>query len=276
MSSFDAAPPLPDAAQILDATRRQRAYQSLGNHALLEHASADTVERFLAGLRLYALPAGARLLEEGKPAHAVFFLVGGAVRIVHQHDEAAFVPKVLAAPCHFGHMELIAGALEAFQSVDVVSDAVVAELPWSCARELLLDDHAFSLAWLEDLAQQMLHTAEAIRHFAFGDLSARIAGVLHSYAELSAADPDPEAAVSIPFALSLNTLSRHVASPKRSVVRIVQSLQAERLLDHDKHGMLTVPSRARLASKMPFRRLGLAHRGRLPSVLVQRRREHVE
>jgi CRP-like cAMP-binding protein len=139
----------------------------------------------------------------------------------------------------------------------------VAQVAWEVLRGLLATDHALALAWLEDLALQFLHTADAVKQVAFGGLPARIANVLLSYAD---AAPEPEADPQAPVSLDINhhQLAQHVASPRRSVIRVMQQLH--RGLVTADGGRLRLRDRGKLAELLCGRRLGLAHRGRRPAI----------
>jgi hypothetical protein len=95
----------------------------LANLPLLQHATAGSVQQLLDHAHLYALPRRARLLQEGAPVRDVFFLLRGVARLSHAGPSGSFSPKVLVGPCHFGHLELLTGTPEAFQSVETVQEA---------------------------------------------------------------------------------------------------------------------------------------------------------
>src|SRR5213075_758265 len=99
-------------------------------------------------------------------------------------DGREFTPKILAAPNHFGDVERIAGGSVNGQSVEVLEASIVARVPWSCIKAMLVDDHQACIGWLEGLASQFVYTIDADRHHVFTGLSGRVANVILSYADV--------------------------------------------------------------------------------------------
>jgi CRP-like cAMP-binding protein len=149
--------------------------------------------------------------------------------------------------------------------VRVVTQACVAEVSWKCAQDLLSADHALSLAWLEDLAFQFLHTADTVKQVIFGDLTARIVNVLLSYAD--ALDEHTNTVNTATVDISHHQIAEHVASPRRSVIRAMRQLNEDGLVAQVE-GKLVLLDLRKLEQKLHGPRIGMTHSARLPIIPV--------
>jgi CRP-like cAMP-binding protein len=250
----------------LDAGEHRRALQMLANYPLFEGATASSVETIVSAARMFRSPQGARVRLEGTEIMAVHFLLDGCVRVIHEHGRLEFTPKILAAPCHFGDLQAIAGLTTAMQSVEVVTEAIIAEVPWSAIREVLISDHPVCLAWLESFAEQFLLTVDANRHTMFSSLRGRVANVLLSYGE--AVGRPASGGVELPVSLSRDQLARHVGSVKRVVIKVMQELAHAGLVDV-RGSTMFVRAEELVRETLP-RRLGLTQKTSKPRRLQRR------
>jgi CRP/FNR family transcriptional regulator len=245
----------------LSAEERRRAIQTLANYALLEHAKSESVESMVGAASFSAMPAGSMLLTEGSPADRVCFVLAGVVRIFHTGPGGRqFTPKILRAPNHFGDLELLAGASINGQSVAVISDAIVAMVPWPTVRDCLLADHSLCIAWLAGISSQFLYTIDADRHHVFVGLPGRIANVLLSYADVFGRKAGR--GIELEVELSREQIANQVGSVKRAVVRVVQEFMARGCLGSEGTRMI-IKNRAALLRETLPRRLGIGHEMRL-------------
>jgi CRP-like cAMP-binding protein len=243
---------------------RRRATQRLANYPLFAQAQASSIERLIAGAELLGGRRGELLLEEGAPPIYVTFVLEGAVRIFHSVDDGRqFTPKIMAAPNHFGDVELISGQTQNGQSVELLVDGWVARVPWAIVRQVLLEDHGVCLGWLGGLASQFVYTIDADRHNVFSGLPGRVANVLLSYAEVFGTPTRDGVALQVP--LSLDRLAREVGSVKRSIIRVLQTFEAAGWVEPGR-ALVLRRTEELVAATLP-RRLGLSHAAKAPGLL---------
>jgi CRP/FNR family transcriptional regulator len=244
-------------ARPLSEEERRNAIQTLANYVLFERAGALSIECIVQNAVLEHVAAGTILLYEGCPADQVYFVLSGVVRVYHTApDGRQFTPKIMRAPNHFGDLELLAGAATNGQSVAVVSQAVVARVPWSAIRRCLREDHLLCLAWLSGISSQFVYTIDADRHNVFSGLTGRIANVLLSYADVFGRRT--RRGIALDVELSRGQLANQVGSVKRAVVRVVQDLIRRGALADEGEGLLVKDPERLLAETLP-RRIGITH-----------------
>jgi CRP/FNR family transcriptional regulator, cyclic AMP receptor protein len=250
--------------EILAESARRRAAQRLANYPLFAQAGATAIEKVIAGAEFSLVNRGERILEEGQAPTHVTFVLEGAVRIFHTAaDGRQFTPKILAAPNHFGDVELISGHTLNFQSVELIDDGCIARVHWPVLREVLQSDHAVCLGWLGGLASQFVYTIDADRHNVFSGLPGRVANVLLSYAEVYGAPIRDGIELGRP--LSLDRLAREVGSVKRSIIRVLQTFEAQGWVEPGKTMVLRRTSEL-IAATLPGR-LGLTHAAPTPDII---------
>lgn len=256
-----------DAATPLSEDERLRALQVFANYPLLEQAQVPSVERLLGAAQLLRAPPSWLVLQEGAPAGDVWFLLDGVARIYHEADDGRqFTPKIMRAPNHFGDLERIAGEELNGQSVRTMTSSVLARVPWEEVQRVLLDDHAACLGWLTGIASQFVYTIDAHRQQVFGDLAARVANLLLSFAE-AFGRADKEGVV-IDHPLSRDGLAKQVGSVKRAVLRVVQDFEQRGFVASSSTGGMILKDVARMVEHTLPRRRGLLHRARQPKIVA--------
>ncbi len=249
----------------LSDVERTRALQLFANYPLLEHASAASIETIISEAEIGEAELGTRILVEGERPFAVTFLLEGSARIYHGlADGREFTPKILSAPNHFGDIELISGFEVNGQSVELLGRSIIAIVPWSALRRVLLGDHAACVGWLTGLASQFVYTIDADRHNVFCGLSGRIANVLLSYADVFRDAAREGIEVCVP--LSLAQLAKQVGSVKRSILRVLGEFKDRGILHAGASGLVISHPEALASETLPGG-LGLRHEARGPGLL---------
>ncbi|MFC1609427.1 Crp/Fnr family transcriptional regulator [Myxococcota bacterium] len=250
----------------LSKREHAKALQAFANYPLLEHASDSSIKSLIGAAVFQRCQKGERLLSEAQLATDVCFLLEGVARIFHQSDDGLeFTPKIMAAPNHFGDLELLARRSTNGQSVEVLSEALVARVPWGTIKEILLEDHQLCVDWLSGIASQFVYTIDADRHNVFLGLGGRVANVLLSYGHVFGQQtPD---GLELDVEMSRDGLARQVGSVKRAVLRVVQAFTKRGWIDTRGPRLLIKDQRA-LQGQTLSRRLGLGHRT-IPLSLIE-------
>ena len=236
---------------------RHKALQRLASYPPLDEAGRETVETLLKTASYGSARPGTILLEEGAPGGPIFFLLSGVVRIFHTKSHGReFTPKMMRAPNHFGELDLLTSQHVLRQSVEVVSDAMLASVDYRVLIKLLKSDHEFCFGWMKALARQFLFTIDASRHYAFMGLSGRIANYLLSYADAFGTTHGTR--VEVTKHLSRNDLALQVGSTKRAVLRVIQQFEAKGLIETFQEGFV-IHDVESLRSSTLVGRLGLLH-----------------
>ncbi len=243
--------------KAVEGRERIEAIQRLANYPLFDRASSRSIERVVASAQLIGADADAIVRVGGTPEQHVTFLLSGSLRVFHRvEDGREFTPKLLIAPNHFGDLQQLAGGRAHVQSVEVVTSAVLALVPFAVLDEVLRDDGPLCRDWLSGLASQFISTIDSDRHNAFVPLAGRIDNVLLSYADAFGA---AERGKAIVVPLSRARIAKHVGTVKRCVARVLKSFEERRVIEaHERHLVLRAPDV--LAKETLPQRLGLAHR----------------
>jgi CRP-like cAMP-binding protein len=242
---------------MLSEHERRECLNALANHPVLEAASSESIERMIRAAQFKKVPPGTLLIREGDVPAAVHFVLRGVTRIFHSVDDGReFTPKILSSPSHFGDVELLSGYACNNQSVETVTEALLAVIDWETVRGVLQTDHNATLGWLAGVAAQFVHTIDADRHNVFVGLEGRVANYLLSIGDVLGERVQKGLRLAVP--ISREKLANQVGSVKRSVLRVIQGLTQRGLLEEDGTN-LVIPSPKELQRQTTLpRRLGIS------------------
>lgn len=119
-----------------------------------------------------------QIITEGDPAHCLYFLISGKVKVYLDDDEG----KEILMNTHgegevFGELALLQGS-QRTASVMTVEESRIAQLSVADFRAALKDFPDFTLALMTDLTNRLVNATETIRRLGLMDVYGRIAVTL--------------------------------------------------------------------------------------------------
>jgi CRP/FNR family transcriptional regulator, dissimilatory nitrate respiration regulator len=193
---------------------------------------SPAVEAFPLVLRTSAVRVvykpGATVFRSGSPAHAVFFVESGAIRLLRRgrqgeevvlHDARAgefFAEASLDSACY--HCDAIATA-----------PSVLLQVPADALRELLEADHAFARQWVALLARQLRAVRTRVERLSLKSAAERVRHLLVSEGRGVCCE--------VVLNGTLKDLARHLGLTHEVLYRTLAAMERDGLLERG-HGAL--------------------------------------
>lgn len=149
----------PSVAEGLRAYQRERLLNDvLRGNALFRLLSPERREAVARDFQLCARPAGATLLEQGKPVDALYLLMRGRCQVLHPHQGVEHHVRTLGEGDMFGEISLMLG-LSATATVRAETSCLLLRLDWGSCERHLLDQTGLCEALSRLGNERLLHSA---------------------------------------------------------------------------------------------------------------------
>lgn len=168
-----------------------------------------------------------QIITEGDPAHCLFFLIAGKVKVYLDDDEGKEILMNTHGPCEvFGELSLIQGR-DRTASVMTLEESRIGQLSAADFKAAMRDFPEFALALMHDLTERLINATETIRQLGLMDVYGRIAVTL-----LNLSEEDNGVRV-IRDRLTQQELATRVGASREMVARIFKDLRLGGYIETD-------------------------------------------
>lgn len=220
------------AAEVLPALKHMAGHVELPERIVHALAEIAVVRRFAAGTIVQL---------EGDPAEAMWVVLSGHVKIVRTASNGREQVLHVARPYEYINLVPMLDGGPNPATVQAMSDAVLAALPYDPLHQLMMREPAFMLALLKDLARRQRRLVALIDELALHCVQGRLARLLLSRAEAAERGEDVPPLTQAEMAAQIGTV-------REMVSRTLRHFEALGLISIER-GTIAVKDRAGLQAQ---------------------------